>query len=464
MPVVLQKKNGDWKMEPGSGGLVAALGPVLKERGGTWIGWPGTSEDAPLREIFKEAREKVGYDIVPVPLDANEVDDYYYGFSNETLWPLFHSMLGRAVFNREHWQTYCRVNEKFAVLAAATAGEEDFIWVQDYQLIMTGEYLKKHRPKTPVGFFLHIPFPSPDIFYRLPWRLPIIRALLSYDLIGFQTRKDLRNFIQCVKSLLPGIRVSYRAPYSEISYEAESVLAGAFPIGIDFNRYNELAKTQEVEQAAWFLHEKFPEHKLLIGVDRLDYTKGIPNRFEAFELALENYPDLHENVSLLQVVVPSRTEVPEYQAMKRELDEMVGRINGRFTTLGWIPIHYVFGTLTPVELVAYYRSCEIALITPLNDGMNLVAKEYCASCIDNRGILILSEFAGAAVQLKKGALLVNPYDTEQTAAAIRQAYTMSDEEKESRMRKLRYQVRRRDVHRWVRKFLIAAKHARDEEG
>ncbi|MFH1037766.1 MAG: trehalose-6-phosphate synthase [PVC group bacterium] len=461
LPVVLQKDNGGWKMEPGSGGLVAALGPVLKERGGTWIGWPGTSEDAPFREIFKKARENVGYAIVPVSLDSGEVEDYYHGFSNETIWPLFHNMLGRAVFNRVHWEAYCRVNEKFAALATATAKESDFIWFQDYQLLLAGEYLKKHRPGMPAGFFLHIPFPSPDIFRRLPWRLPIIRAMLSYDLIGFQTRKDLRNFIQCVKSLLPGARMGYRAPYSVISLEGRVALAGAFPIGIDFNRYNNLAKTREVEQAAWFLHEKFPEHKLLIGVDRLDYTKGIPNRFEAFELALENYPDLREKISLLQVVVPSREEVPEYQAMKRELDELVGRINGRFTTLGWIPIHYVFGKLTPVELVAYYRSCEIALITPLNDGMNLVAKEYCASCIDNQGILILSEFAGAAVQLKKGAILVNPYDTEQTSAAIRRAYTMAAEEREARMKRLRYQVRQMDVHHWVRTFLKAAEQVGD---
>lgn len=459
----MQNINGDWKIEPGCGGLVSAFGPVLKERGGIWIGWPGTSEPFSFRDIFKESEEQIGYTIIPVPLDSGEVNDYYHGFSNETLWPLFHNMLGRAVFNREHWETYCRVNKKFAALTVEIAGKNDFIWVQDYQLLLVGENLKIRRPEMSVGFFLHIPFPSPDIFYRLPWRLPLIRALLSYDLLGFQTRKDLRNFNQCVRSLLPTAKVRYHAPYSEIEFGGETTLAGTFPIGIDYNRYNDLAKTPEVEKAAWFLHEKFPEHKLLIGVDRLDYTKGIPDRLKAFELALEKYPDLHEKISLLQIVVPSRTEVSEYQAMKRELDELVGRINGRLTTPGWIPIHYVYGKLSPVELVAHYRSCEIALITPLNDGMNLVAKEYCASCIDNHGILILSEFAGAAGQLKKGAILVNPYDTEETAAAIWRAYTMPSEEREVRMKKLRNQIRLGDVHNWVLTFLQAAQEAGAEK-
>ncbi|HPJ72209.1 MAG TPA: trehalose-6-phosphate synthase, partial [bacterium] len=268
---------------------------------------------------------------------------------------------------------------------------------------------------------------------------------------------DLRNFIQCVRKLAPEAATGYRSPHSLVTLEGRCSVVGAFPIGIDFNRYRNLARSREVEQGAWFLHEKFPEHKLVLGVDRLDYTKGIPQRLEAFELCLEKHPDLHQKISLLQIVVPSRMGVPEYQAMKRELDESVGRINGRFTVLGWVPIHYIFGTLTPVELVSHYRSCEIALITPLNDGMNLVAKEYCASCLDNRGVLILSEFAGAATQLKKGAILTNPHDTEGTAEAIYRAFTMSDAERKRRMRYLRGQIRRNDVFRWVAGFLRAAR-------
>lgn len=441
--------------------MVSALAPVLKERGGIWIGWPGIPEEASFGEIFQNARRDLGYSIAPVALTEEEVKDYYYGFSNETLWPLFHNLLGKTIFNRSNWEIYQRVNRKFAAVTAENTGEEDFIWFQDYQLFLAGQELKKLRPRARTGFFLHIPFPAADIFYRLPWREEIIRALLEYDLLGFQTRKDLRNFIQCVRMLIGNIKVGYRNPYSIVHLDGRRVLAGSFPIGIDFDHYSNLAKSAPAEKAAWFLHEKFPEHKLIIGVDRLDYTKGIPERFEAFELCLEKYPELREKISLLQIVVPSRTEVPEYQEIKRSLDELVGRINGRFTTLDWVPIHYVFGKLTPVELVARYRSCEIALITPLNDGMNLVAKEYCASCLDEKGILILSEFAGAARQLQEGALLVNPYDTEQTADTIHRAFIMPLEEREGRMRKLREEVKRFDVYRWVRDFLGASRRLED---
>jgi trehalose 6-phosphate synthase/phosphatase len=456
LPVAVVKKKGKWTIEPSSGGLVSALSPVLKERGGVWVGWPGSYEQAPVKKILSADLDEVGYCVVPVMLSKQEVDEYYYGFSNETLWPLFHSLLGRAAFNRSHWIAYEQVNARFARAVAPACRKGDFIWVQDYQLLLVGRELRELGIKGKVGFFLHIPFPSPDMFMRLPWRKALLESMLQYDLIGFQTNTDRKNFIQCVKILIPSSSISYNRPNSVVSLEGRARLAGAFPIGIDFTKYNDLAKSEEVEKAAWLLHEKFPEHKLIVGVDRLDYTKGIPQRFEAFESCLEKYPRLRQKISLIQVVVPSRMEVPEYQAMKKELDELVGRINGRFTVLGWVPIHYIFGTLSPVELVAHYRSCEIALITPLNDGMNLVAKEYCASCTGNDGVLILSEFAGAAAQLKQGAILVNPYDVERTADAIYRAFTMPGEEKKTRMRLLRTEVRRNDVFRWVDTFLDTA--------
>ncbi|MDP8247137.1 MAG: trehalose-6-phosphate synthase [Candidatus Tritonobacter lacicola] len=456
LPVVIRKKNARWIFEPGTGGLVSALAPVLKKKKGMWIGWPGSDEQLPYRRILRVAPERLGYQIEPVTLKRTEIINYYHGFSNGTLWPLFHGLLGKTVFNRSNWHTYKAVNAKFAETVASYSAGNDFIWVQDYQLLLVGSELRRLGFKRKIGFFLHIPFPSPDIFIRLPWRLELIQKMLQYDLIGFQTRRDLRNFIQCIKSLVPSAGVGYQRPYSIISYEGRTTVAGAFPIGIDFAKYSDLAKTEEVEEAAWLLHEKFPDHKLILGVDRLDYTKGIPNRFEAFDLCLEKYPQLRQKVSLIQVVIPSRMEVPEYQAMKRELDELVGRINGRFTVLGWVPIHYIFSTLDTTQLVAHYRSCEIALITPLNDGMNLVAKEYCASCTGNNGVLILSEFAGAAAQLNRGAILVNPYDVERTADAIFEAFTMDIEEKQKRMRKLRSEVRHNDVFRWVDNFLAAA--------
>ena len=460
LPVAVRKRRGRWTIEPSSGGLVSALSPVLKERGGVWVGWPGSHDQAPVKKLLSGALDEVGYRVEPIMLSKQEVNEYYYGFSNATLWPLFHSLLGRAVFNRDHWHAYKEVNARFARAVVSSCEKEDFIWVQDYQLLLVGSELRKLGIKRKVGFFLHIPFPSPDMFMRLPWRKVLLESILCYDLIGFQTNTDRKNFIQCVKILIPSATISYRRPNSVVSHEGRTSLVGAYPIGIDFVKYNDLAKSKEVEKAAWLLHEKFPGHKLIVGVDRLDYTKGIPQRFEAFELALQKYPQLRKEVSLIQVVVPSRMEVPEYKLMKRELDELVGRINGKFTVLGWVPIHYVFRSLKPVQLVAHYRSCEIALITPLNDGMNLVAKEYCASCTEDNGVLILSEFAGAAAQLKRGAILVNPYDVERMADAIYRAYSMSGKERQKRMRMLRAEVRQNNVFRWVQSFFHTAKFMR----
>jgi trehalose 6-phosphate synthase len=304
-----------------------------------------------------------------------------------------------------------------------------------------------------LSFFLHIPFPSPDMFGRLPIRQELLEALLEFDHIGFQSARDRRNFIQCVKFLVPGTRrVSYKRQ-SILHYAGRQIKVGYYPISIDFNEFDNAARTTEVADAAWYLHENFQSKVLMLGLDRLDYTKGIPERFLAFERALEKYEDLRGNISLNQIVVPSRLDVSEYQHLKDELDTLSGRINGRFTRHGWIPIHYQFRTLDRVQLLAHYRACEVALITPLRDGMNLVAKEYCASNVDGRGVLILSEFAGAARQLYKGAILVNPYDLDATADAIYRAYSMSAEERAGRMKILRREVRNQNVSRWVKGFL-----------
>jgi trehalose 6-phosphate synthase len=305
-----------------------------------------------------------------------------------------------------------------------------------------------------LAFFLHIPFPSPDLFRRLPWKKSLIKGLLSYDQIGFQTLRDRRNFVQTATALLPEAEVVSRHRHHTLLKWGERVIkVGHYPISIDFDEFDEGARSHEVEDAAWYLHENLRGRQLVLGVDRLDYTKGIPERFLAFERALEKYPELIKRVSLLQVVVPSRTLVPDYADLKEQLDQLAGRINARFGQPEWLPIHYVFRCLKRVQLLARYRTSEIALITPLRDGMNLVAKEYCASSVENNGVLILSEFAGAADQLGKHALLVNPYDTDGTADAIYQAFTMDPEERRQRMTNLRSEIRRNDVHRWLRRFV-----------
>ena len=453
LPIVVQEEDGRWQLAAGAGGLVTALSPVLKQHQGLWIGWPGCDEGAPLEDLVKQFTEEQGYGLGTVPLTREEVEDYYEGFSNATLWPLFHDLLGLCQFNPQHWQAYVEVNRRFAEVTAGMIADEDLVWVQDYQLMLMGGRLRELEVKNPLAFFLHIPFPSPDLFRRLPWKMQILRGLLEFDLVGFQTLRDRRNFVACARELIPGLEVVSGRRTTRLRFGGRELRVGHFPISIDFNEFNNLSRSREVADAAWYLHEKLAGRQLVLGIDRLDYTKGIPERFLAFERVLERYPELHGNISLLQVVVPSRTQVPEYQKLKDQLDQLAGRINARFGDPGWVPIHYVFRSLDRVQLLAHYRASEIALITPLRDGMNLVAKEYCAASVDNNGVLILSEFAGAAEQLGRAALLVNPYDLDGTAEAIKRAYGMEVGERQRRMRQLRASIQRNNVHHWVEYFV-----------
>ena len=461
LPIVLSRcRTGTWGMVPGSGGLVTALSPVLKHRGGIWIGWVGiNAEQTPatnlLNDLISEGTKAAGYLLKPVNLTRDEVNRYYYGFSNQILWPLFHDLFSHCKFDPSYWDVYQQVNRKFARAIIENTGNDDYVWVQDYQLILTGKELRRLGSKLPSGFFLHIPFPPLDIFLKLPWRFEILEAFLEYDLVGFQTVRDLRNFIGCVRALL-GYKVTGTGSLSSVVHDNREVHLGAFPISIDYSEFADIARSAEVADKAWIIHENLPKRQLILGVDRLDYTKGIPDRLRAFEDALARYPDLRGKVTLIQVVVPSRDTVEEYAKLKHEIERLVGEINGRYTDVGWIPIHYIYRSLTRPELLSYYRTCEIALITPLKDGMNLIAKEYCASNIEEQGVLILSEFAGAASQLHDRALMVNPYDIQKTADAIHTAVTMSPEERRERMARLRRSIIRNDIVKWVNSFLHAA--------
>jgi trehalose 6-phosphate synthase len=432
---------------------VTALAPVMQKNGGLWVGWTGSDDVMTPSELIEEFSNDQAFRLQPVFLSREEVEKYYRGFSNETLWPLFHDLLGHSKYDLSNWEMYNYVNQRFAENVGVVLRPNDFVWIHDYQLLMVGKYLREMEVRHPLAYFLHIPFPSLDLFRRLPWKHEIVRAMMEYDLLGFQTLRDRRNFVQCVKGLIPEVDITIKRRHTVIKHGSRTIKVGNYPIGIDFKEFNDGAMTTEVAEAAWYLHENIPGRQLILGVDRLDYTKGIPERFLAFERALEKYPELHGNVSLLQIVVPSRTLVPDYQDLRGMLDGMVGRINGRFATHGWIPIHYQYRSLDRNQLLAHYKTCEIALVTPLRDGMNLIAKEYCASSIDHNGVLILSEFAGAADQFSKGAILVNPYDIEGTADAIHQAFNMDDEERKRRMRILRADVKRNNVHRWVRWFM-----------
>jgi len=455
LPVVVTREGKDWHIKSAAGGLVTALGPVMSRRKGLWVGWPGSWDEAPFDQLFSQFSRDYGYRLAAVPLSEEDVELYYRGFSNETLWPLFHDLLGHCHFDLLAWRRYVEVNQKFAETVAANCTNEELIWVHDYQLALVGKLLREQGLQKKLAYFLHIPFPSYDLFRRLPWKEELLEGLLAYDLLGFQTLRDRRNFIAGVRELFPQVRADIRRRVTILDLGERQVSVGHFPISIDYEEFNQGAAQKAVEDAAWYLHEHYQGRQLVLGIDRLDYTKGIPERFLAFERALEKYPELRQQVSLIQVVVPSRTLVPGYQNLKETLDGLAGRINARFGEHGWVPIHYLYRSLDRTQLFAHYRSCEMALISPLRDGMNLVAKEYCAASVEERGILILSEFAGAAVQLGRHALLVNPYDVEGTADAIWQAYTMPDDERRRRMRQLRAEVRRNNVDRWVEQFLAA---------
>jgi trehalose 6-phosphate synthase len=316
--------------------------------------------------------------------------------------------------------------------------------------------LRSMKSGLKVGFFLHIPFPPPDIFLKLPWRFELLRALMEFDLIGFQTLRDRRNFIQCVRVLKKDLRTYGKGQVVTIQLRARKIKVGSFPISIDYKHFVQETETKEVADSAWYIHENLSDRQIILGIDRLDYTKGIVERLRAFEKALTKYPDLHGKVSFIQIVVPSRENIQEYQMLRTEIEQLVSNINGRYTKYGWVPINYIFRSLDRYELLGYYRAAETVLVTPLKDGMNLVAKEYCACSVEEDGAVILSEFAGASAQLQKGAIMVNPYDVESVADAIYQAFKMSKEERRTRMRKLRQSIRKHDIFWWVDSFLQAA--------
>jgi trehalose 6-phosphate synthase len=449
LPIVVERRGPKWKVSPGTGGLVTALAPVLRGRGGLWIGWPGTPEAADVTGPLEEASREAGYDLAPVVLSSKQVDGYYHGFSNEVMWPLFHDFEGRCNFEPRYWESYQEVNRKFAEKIVSLSGRGDFVWVQDYHLMCVGRELRAKGFRARLGYFQHIPFPPADMYLKLPWRQQVIEALLTFDLIGFQTVRDRNNFLLCVRRLLPDAPIQGKGNVQTIQHKKREVRVGAFPIGIDYSMYAGDAGTETVKERALGLHRDLPDRQLILGLDRLDYTKGIPHRLKAFRNLLRRYPKLRGKVTMIQIVVPSRKSIPEYAHLKEDVERLVGDINGEYTRSGWVPIHYMFRSLSHNELLAYYRTAEIALITPLKDGMNLVAKEYCAASTDENGVLILSEFAGAAGQLGRHALVVNPYDILGVADAIHQAYTMPPDERRMRMRKLRQLIRKNDVFSWV---------------
>jgi trehalose 6-phosphate synthase len=348
------------------------------------------------------------------------------------------------------------VNHRFAAGVAKGYGQGDYIWIHDYHLMLVAKYLRDMGVDERMGFFLHTPFPPPDIFMKLPWRRQVLEGLMAYDLVGFQTSRDRNNFLSCVGSFMKVPRSDTRRRVVVLKANNREIRVGSFGIGIDYEDFRKLARAPSVLHRAEEMRVEIPSSKIILGVDRLDYSKGIPERLLAFERALGKFPELIGEVTLVQITVPSRIAVPAYERLREEIEGLVGRINGIYTQQGWVPIHYIYRGFDRQNLVAFYRSADVALVTPLQDGMNLVANEYCATNIDNNGVLVLSEFAGAARRLGRNAVMVNPHDIDGMAGAIFQACKMPRQERHARMSRLRRAVRRRNVFWWLDTYLTAA--------
>jgi trehalose 6-phosphate synthase len=447
LPVDLEKlPDGSqrWKRSPG--GLVTALEPMLRSREGAWVGWPGLA-DAEVEPLVED-----GLHLHPVRLSAKDVEEYYEGFSNGTLWPLYHDVVAPPAFHRHWWQTYVRVNQRFAEVVAEVAAPSATVWVQDYQLQLLPAQLRELRPDLRIGFFLHIPFPPTELFMQLPWRRRIVEGLLGADLVGFHTPGGARNF-RWLATHLAGASAGHGR--TEVVVGGRTVKLGAFPISIDSANLDRMSRSAEVLERAKQIRGDLGDPKnVVLGVDRLDYTKGIDVRLRAFEELLGEGRIDPDDTVMIQLATPSRERVEHYQKMRNDIEQSVGRINGEYARVGHPAVHYLHQSLPREELVAFFVAADVMLVTPLRDGMNLVAKEYVACRHDNGGALVLSEFAGAALELKD-ALLVNPHDTDGVKDALYAALTIDRDEGRRRMRAMRRQVLNHDVDRWARTFLDA---------
>lgn len=467
LPVQLQISNGGITAIPSVGGLATGMKSVHSGGDSLWIGWSGlTDEEIPEELAPKIDKALAEHGSSKVRLTKKEVNGFYFGFSNRTIWPLFHYFLEYSEFELSYWETYKAVNQKFADAILEKAGDNDTIWVHDYQLMLVPQMVREKHPNISIGFFLHIPFPSYEIFRTLPWRREILQGLLGSDLIGFHTYDYERHFLSSVRRLL-GLEVSF----NDIYLDDRVIKVDSFPMGIDYKKFHEAAKehaqrneSQKSElQKRLDTHKKSaPDAKFFLSIDRLDYSKGIAKRLKAFEYFLNKYPAYKEKVRLIILAVPSRSNVPQYKLLKKEIDELVGRINGELSTVSWTPIWYFYRSMPFENLIDLYTSCDIAWLTPIRDGMNLVAKEYIATRTDKTGVLILSEMAGSANEMNE-SLLINPNNFEQIADTLYQAINMPKEEQQERNGILQKRLERYNVEKWANDFMTSLVNQKEKE-
>jgi trehalose 6-phosphate synthase/phosphatase len=448
LPVTARRTDEGMRLDRSVGGLASALRGAHAAGESWWIGWVGDAKGMDAKERYEVREQLRGMRAAHVTVDPADARTFYGTLANGILWPLFHDRLDRLPLDLGGWDVYERVNERFADAVAELWRPGDLIWIHDFHLMRLPALLRKRLPSARIGFFLHTPFPNPEMFLVLPVRRWLVEGMLGADLIGFHTRRYRGHFTAALRRLF-GIEMDAD---SHVRVDGRAIELGIFPIGIDAEDFNRRANKREVIVKS--LEHRSGRERLLLGIDRLDYTKGIPRRLASMERLLEEHPEWRRSVRLVQVAVPSRGTVSAYRTFRREVEQLVTRINGRFATPTWAPITYMHQALDPDELIALYRAADVMVVTPVRDGMNLVAKEFVACRGDENGVLVLSEFAGAADELQS-ALIVNPYDIGEVATTIHRALTMEGPERRHRMRVMRETVFSHDVHWWAREFMTA---------
>lgn len=449
LPVSVVKRGKTLRIQPSVGGVATGISSLLqKPYKGLWIGWPGIALEKITAKEKNEIKKYLNENnLHPVFLSQSNIDNYYSGFCNKTIWPLFHYFAQHAIYNNNLWNVYNRVNKSFCNIIMRVVEPGDVVWIHDYHLMLLPQMLRKRCPDLTIGFFLHIPFPSFEVFRLLPWRKNILEGLLGADLIGFHTYDYVRHFLDSVRN-----RLGYEHSLGQIIVGSRIVKAETFPMGINYDRFANAPNNPDVKKEIEKNRKKLGDRKIILSVDRLDYTKGILERLHSFDLFLNNYPEYKEKVTLILVAVPSRIKVEQYRQLKKELDELISRINGKHGVIGWSPVCYLYCLLPFNSLTALYSIADVALITPTRDGMNLIAKEFVAAKNDAKGVLILSEMAGAAQELCE-AIIVNPNNIERIAESIHQALKMPEKEQIERNRTMQKRLQRYNVEKWADDFI-----------
>jgi trehalose 6-phosphate synthase/phosphatase len=465
LPVSVSKTKKGIRIRPSVGGLATGMKSIYREMDSLWIGWPGIDRKSLNKEEQTSIREQLAREkCEALYIEKKDMDLYYYGFSNKTIWPLFHYFPQYTIYDQQYWKAYKKVNKQFAEKILSHIQPGDFIWIHDYHLLLLPKLIKDKYPEVNIGFFNHIPFPSYELFRLLPWKKEIIQGMLGADLIGFHTYDYERHFNSCVRRLF-----GYDYELNRFNLGNRIIKVDNFPMGIDYLRFNKAAHRIDksksarkplLQQDIHRFYQVIPDRKLILSIDRMDYSKGIPNRLYAFQQFLEKNPQYHGKISLIMLTVPSRIKVQQYELLKKEVDELVGKINGKYGDLTWSPVWYFYRSMAFENLVLLYQYADVALITPLRDGMNLVAKEYVASKIGGKGVLILSEMAGSATEMNE-AILINPNSLDEITDAIKQALTMPVHEQISRNKQMQNRLKRYNVEKWASEFINGMKEIQE---